>query len=90
MEVPCPEIWGGAWLFVASVSVCPENSCEEPKVGGTEGFANGGDVGVVKDVVLGNVAVVDIEVVAFGWSAIIDGGVWMAFVSDESIDEACD
>ena len=27
---------------------------------------------------------------AFNWSAVIEGGVWMAFVSNESTDDACE
>ena len=53
-----------------------------------EGFEKGSDAGVVEDVELGIVVFGNVELPKFDWSAIIEDGVWMAFVSDESTDEA--
>jgi len=42
---------------------------------------------VVEDEVPGSVVFAKIEFAEFDWSVMIDGGVWMALVSDESTDE---
>lgn len=55
-----------------------------------EGFEKGSDAGVVEDVELGIVVLGNVELPEFDWSAIIEDGVWMAFVSDESTDDACE
>jgi len=87
-KLPSPEFGGGAAMLVLPISEGPENSCEEPQLG-SSGGPERSPVGVVEDVVLGTVVFGTIELPEADWSAIMDGGVWMAFVSDESADESC-
>ena len=73
-------------MFVLTVEEDgPENSCEEPQFGNTEGFevVTGAGGLLLATVVFGNIEFPDCD-----WSVIIDCGVCMAFVSDESTDDA--
>jgi hypothetical protein len=75
-------------VLAAGAKLEPENSCEAPQLGNTEGseVAGGGPLEVV---VLGIVVFWTVALDEFDWSAVIEGGVWMALESDESAEEVC-
>jgi hypothetical protein len=69
----------------------PDNHCEGKMLGfvRVEGSDDGcaDDDASPLDVVLGIVVFWADAFCAVDWSTVIEGGVWMAFVSDESADE---
>jgi hypothetical protein len=92
---PSPDSGGGAEvmfvLWVIAGGLGPGNSWLFPQFGKTLESSCGSGTRI-RCVLPGVVVLCDVAMGAEepDWSAVAEGGVWMAFVSDESIDDACE